>query len=151
MFIYLFSSLGQIIIISITATAASIGAAGIPHAGLVTLVMVLDTVGLPGEAVSIVMSVDWLVDRVRTAVNVLGDAFGAAIVAHLSREELTRVQGEQEMVDMEMANLLNGDTEKVLDLEGGLEKKEEEVITRQESQKSYCTTFSRCKLKCAEM
>ena len=138
-----FSSLGQIIIISITATAASIGAAGIPHAGLVTLVMVLDTVGLPGEAVSIVMSVDWLVDRVRTAVNVLGDAFGAAIVAHLSREELTRVQGEQEMVDMEKTKLLPGDTEKVLDLEGGLEKKEEEVITRQESQKSYCTQNSK--------
>ena len=78
--------------------------------------MVLDTVGLPGEAVSIVMSVDWLVDRVRTAVNVLGDAFGAAIVAHLSREELVRVQGEQEMVDMEMSKLLPGDTEKVLDL-----------------------------------
>ena len=49
----------QVIIISITATAASIGAAGIPHAGLVTLVMVLETVGLPSEAVSIIMSVDW--------------------------------------------------------------------------------------------
>merc|ERR1712212_1405911 len=71
-------TIGQVIIISITATAASIGAAGIPHAGLVTLVMVLETVGLPSEAVSIIMSVDWLVDRVRTAVNVLGDAFGAA-------------------------------------------------------------------------
>ena len=105
--------------------------------------MVLDTVGLPGEAVSIVMSVDWLVDRVRTAVNVLGDAFGAAIVAHLSREELVRVQGEQEMVDMEMSKLLPGDTEKVLDLEGGLEKKEEEVVTRQESSKSYCTQNSK--------
>ena len=85
-------SLGQIIIISITATAASIGAAGIPHAGLVTLVMVLDTVGLPGEAVSIIMSVDWLVDRVRTAVNVLGDAIGAAIVAHLSKDELLQLK-----------------------------------------------------------
>ena len=140
-------------IISITATAASIGAAGIPHAGLVTLVMVLDTVGLPGEAVSIIMSVDWLVDRVRTAVNVLGDAFGAAIVAHLSREELDRVKGEQEMVDMEKSKLLPGDMEKILDLEGGLEKKEEEeeVITRQESPKTYCTSISRCKLKCAEM
>merc|ERR1712088_711423 len=83
-------SIGQVIIISITATAASIGAAGIPHAGLVTLVMVLETVGLPSEAVSIIMSVDWLVDRVRTAVNVLGDAFGAAIVAHLSRDEIIK-------------------------------------------------------------
>ena len=114
--------------------------------------MVLDTVGLPGEAVSIVMSVDWLVDRVRTAVNVLGDAFGAAIVAHLSREELDRVKGEQEMVDMEKSKLLPGDMEKILDLEGGLEKRdEEEVITRQESPKTYCTSISRCKLKCAEM
>ena len=111
--------------------------------------MVLDTVGLPGEAVSIVMSVDWLVDRVRTAVNVLGDAFGAAIVAHLSREELDRVEGE--MVDMEQSKLLPGDTEKALDLEGGVEKMEEEIITRQESPKSYCTNISRCKLKCAEM
>merc|ERR1711910_218120 len=92
-------SIGQVIIISITATAASIGAAGIPHAGLVTLVMVLETVGLPSEAVSIIMSVDWLVDRVRTAVNVLGDAFGAAIVAHLSRKELAVAGTEMEQVD----------------------------------------------------
>merc|ERR1719445_1642345 len=102
-------SLGQIIIISITATAASIGAAGIPHAGLVTLVMVLDTVGLPGEAVSIIMSVDWLVDRVRTAVNVLGDAIGAAIVAHLSKAELEEMSGlevEYEMKDIESNKLL---------------------------------------------
>ena len=56
-------SIGQIVIISITATAASIGAAGIPHAGLVTLVMVLDTVGLPSEAVSLILTVDWLLDR----------------------------------------------------------------------------------------
>eukprot|EP00088_Acartia_fossae_P071890 TRINITY_DN9972_c0_g2_i2.p1 TRINITY_DN9972_c0_g2~~TRINITY_DN9972_c0_g2_i2.p1 ORF type:complete len:528 (+),score=122.29 TRINITY_DN9972_c0_g2_i2:78-1661(+) len=81
-------SIGQIIIISITATAASIGAAGIPHAGLVTLVMVLETVGLPSEYVSIIMSVDWLVDRFRTLVNVLGDSFGAAIVAHLCKHEI---------------------------------------------------------------
>jgi len=88
-------------IISITATAASIGAAGIPHAGLVTLVMVLETVGLPSEAVSIIMSVDWLVDRVRTAVNVLGDSFGAAIVDHLSKDELAVTEAEEEMKDVE--------------------------------------------------
>lgn len=45
---------------SITATAASIGAAGIPQAGLVTLVMVLDTVGLPPEDVTLILAVDWL-------------------------------------------------------------------------------------------
>ena len=45
---------------SITSTAASIGAAGIPSAGLVTLVMVLDTVGLPAEDVTLIIAVDWL-------------------------------------------------------------------------------------------
>ena len=81
-------SLTNIIAVSITATAASIGAAGIPQAGLVTLVMVLDTVGLPAEDVSLVIAVDWMLDRIRTVVNVLGDAFGATIVEHFSKEEL---------------------------------------------------------------
>ena len=56
-------SIGQVIAVSITATAASIGAAGIPQAGLVTMVMVLDTVGLPAEDVTIILAVDWLLDR----------------------------------------------------------------------------------------
>lgn len=47
-------------IFSVTATAASIGAAGIPQAGLITMVMVLDTVGLPAEDVTIIIAVDWL-------------------------------------------------------------------------------------------
>ena len=84
-------SLGQVVIISITATAASIGAAGIPQAGLVTMVMVLDTVGLPSHLVSMILSVDWLLDRFRTAINVLGDSIGAGIVSHLSSEELREV------------------------------------------------------------
>ena len=81
-------SLGHLVAISITATAASIGAAGIPQAGLVTMVMVLDTVGLPAEEVTLIIAVDWLLDRFRTVINVMGDAFGAGIVDHLSREEL---------------------------------------------------------------
>ena len=51
--------------ICITATAASIGAAGIPQAGLVTMIMVLDTVGLPAEDVALILAVDWLLDRFR--------------------------------------------------------------------------------------
>merc|ERR1719454_1063195 len=85
-------SLGSIIAISITATAASIGAAGIPQAGLVTMVMVLDTVGLPAEDVTIILAVDWLLDRFRTAINVLGDSIGAGLVYHLSKEELENIK-----------------------------------------------------------
>ena len=118
-----------------------LGAAGIPHAGLVTLVMVLDTVGLPGEAVSIVMSVDWLVDRVRTAVNVLGDAFGAAIVAHLSKEELEVMSGGQEK-DIESNKLIRDQAEEER------EEKDEEVPA---SPKSYSSFVGRAKLRCAEM
>lgn len=52
--------MGTLIAISITATAAAIGAAGIPQAGLVTMVMVLNTVGLPAEDVTLIIAVDWL-------------------------------------------------------------------------------------------
>jgi Na+/H+-dicarboxylate symporter len=50
----------KFLLLSVTATAASIGAAGIPQAGLVTMVMVLDTVGLPPEDVTLIITVDWL-------------------------------------------------------------------------------------------
>eukprot|EP00117_Sycon_ciliatum_P015017 scpid84786/ scgid5800/ Excitatory amino acid transporter 1; SEAAT1 len=81
---------GHIVAVSITATAASIGAAGIPNAGLFTMVIVLSAVGLPPDMASLVFAVDWLLDRFRTMVNVLGDSYGAAIVAHLSRHDLTK-------------------------------------------------------------
>ncbi|MBX3436324.1 MAG: cation:dicarboxylase symporter family transporter, partial [Planctomycetaceae bacterium] len=68
------------ITIAVTATLAAIGAAGIPEAGLVTMVIVLSAVGLPVEYITIILSVDWLLDRFRTVVNVFGDACGAAII-----------------------------------------------------------------------
>ncbi|KAK7108373.1 excitatory amino acid transporter-like [Littorina saxatilis] len=79
---------GKIIAISLTATCASIGAAAIPSAGLVTMIMVLTSVGLPAEDISLIVSVDWFLDRIRTSINVLGDSYGAAVVAHLSKKEL---------------------------------------------------------------
>ncbi|KAL1471040.1 hypothetical protein MTO96_023958 [Rhipicephalus appendiculatus] len=81
---------GKVIAISVTATAASIGAAGIPQAGLVTMVMVLNAVGLPADDITLIIVVDWFLDRFRTAINVLGDAVGACIVERLSLKDLEK-------------------------------------------------------------
>ncbi len=71
---------GQQVIIVITATLAAIGAAGIPQAGLVTMVIVLKAVGLPLEGIGLILAIDWFLDRFRTSVNVWGDSVGAAVV-----------------------------------------------------------------------
>jgi Na+/H+-dicarboxylate symporter len=68
------------VIIAVTATLAAIGAAGIPEAGLVTMLIVLNAVGLPLELIGLILPLDWLLDRFRTAVNAFGDSIGAAIV-----------------------------------------------------------------------
>ncbi|XP_074190840.1 excitatory amino acid transporter 5 isoform X1 [Rhinolophus sinicus] len=89
---------GQIVTISITATAASIGAAGIPQAGLVTMVIVLTSVGLPTDDITIIIAVDWaLRDRFRTMVNVLGDALAAGIMAHVCRKDFAQDTGTEKL------------------------------------------------------
>lgn len=65
-----------------TATLASVGTAGIPSVGLVTLSMVFTSVGLPVEAIGLIMGIDRILDMLRTAVNVTGDAVCTTIVAH---------------------------------------------------------------------
>ena len=70
----------QQVVVAVTATLAAIGAAGIPEAGLVTLIIVLGAVGLPVEYVGLILSVDWLLDRFRTTVNAFGDSVGSAVV-----------------------------------------------------------------------
>ncbi|MCB9561889.1 MAG: dicarboxylate/amino acid:cation symporter [Kofleriaceae bacterium] len=74
-------SLTQQIVVVFMALAASVGAAGIPHAGTVMMVIVLQAVGLPTEAVIVILAVDRVLDMARTTVNVWSDSCGAAIVA----------------------------------------------------------------------
>ena len=70
----------QQLVVAVTATLAAIGAAGIPEAGLVTMIIVLNAVGLPVEYIGLILSVDWLLDRFRTTVNAFGDSVGSAVV-----------------------------------------------------------------------
>lgn len=74
-------SLGQLLMVVVTATLASIGTAGVPGVGLVMLTMVLNQVGLPVEKISLIIGIDRILDMVRTAVNVTGDAAITCIVA----------------------------------------------------------------------
>jgi solute carrier family 1 (neuronal/epithelial high affinity glutamate transporter), member 1 len=72
--------IAQQIMIAVTATLAAIGAAGIPEAGLVTMLIVLTAVNLPVEYLPLILPVDWFLDRFRTATNAFGDSVGSAIV-----------------------------------------------------------------------
>jgi Na+/H+-dicarboxylate symporter len=77
--------LGQQALVCLTALLASIGAAGIPMAGLVMMVIVLRAVGLPIEGVGLILAVDRVLDMCRTSVNVWSDTVGAAVIAHWER------------------------------------------------------------------
>ncbi|XP_069077938.1 excitatory amino acid transporter 2 isoform X2 [Pleurodeles waltl] len=93
---------GQIVTVSLTATLASVGAASIPSAGLVTMLLILTAVGLPTQDISLLVAVDWFLDRMRTSVNVVGDSFGAGIVYHLSKAELDEIDAHHTQQDIEM-------------------------------------------------
>ena len=73
-------TLFQQFIVLITALLVSIGAAGIPHAGLVMMVIILEAIGLPVEATAMIWAVDRVVDMGRTAINVWSDSAGALII-----------------------------------------------------------------------
>ena len=79
---------GQQVIVVLTALLASIGAAGVPMAGLVMMSIILTAVGLPLELVGIILAVDRILDMFRTTVNVLSDSCGCVIVARLEGETL---------------------------------------------------------------
>jgi proton glutamate symport protein len=81
-------SLMQQVIVMVTALLASIGAAGIPMAGLVIITVILSAVGLPLEGVGLILAVDRILDMFRTTVNVWSDSCGAVIIAKSEGEEL---------------------------------------------------------------
>ena len=74
-------SLGDFLTVIITATLASIGTAGVPGVGLIMLAMVLQQVGLPVEGIALIIGVDRLLDMMRTAVNITGDAAATCVIA----------------------------------------------------------------------
>jgi proton glutamate symport protein len=78
--------LSQQIVVAVTALLASIGAAGIPHAGLVMMVIVLQAVGLPLEMQGVILAVDRVLDMARTSVNVWSDSCGCAVVERLEQD-----------------------------------------------------------------
>jgi len=90
----------------ITATLASIGTAGVPGVGLITLSMVFASVGLPVEAIALIMGVDRIIDMARTAVNIVGDAVCSTIIA-----------SQEGLLDRDLYNQINITDEQEPELE----------------------------------
>jgi Na+/H+-dicarboxylate symporter len=82
-------NIGQQLMVVLTSVVASVGAAGIPEAGLVTMTLVFHAVGLPTEYIALLLPVDWFLDRCRTVINVMGDMNVSCMVDGKTRETAT--------------------------------------------------------------
>jgi Na+/H+-dicarboxylate symporter len=87
-------SLVQQLMVVLTSVIASVGAAGIPEAGLVTMTLVFSAVKLPTEYIALLLTVDWFLDRCRTTINVLGDMNVACLLEGKTRAEDALAPGE---------------------------------------------------------
>ncbi|KAF5917983.1 hypothetical protein HPG69_019789, partial [Diceros bicornis minor] len=96
---------GQIFTILVTATASSVGAAGVPAGGVLTIAIILEAIGLPTHDLSLILAVDWIVDRTTTVVNVEGDALGAGILHHLNQKAVKK--GEEELSEVKVEAIPN--------------------------------------------
>lgn len=89
--------LSALITVIFTAVMASIGTAGVPSVGLITLTMVFNSVGLPVDAIGMIMGIDRILDMIRTAVNVTGDAICTIIVSFKNKSiDLDLYNGKKE-------------------------------------------------------
>uniref|UniRef100_A0A3P8SEH4 Amino acid transporter n=1 Tax=Amphiprion percula TaxID=161767 RepID=A0A3P8SEH4_AMPPE len=103
---------GQIFTILVTATASSVGAAGIPAGGIITIAIILEAIGLPTNDLSLMLAVDWIVDRTTTVVNVEGDALGAGILHHINQQEMKkRHHQEEELAEVRVEAVANAQAE----------------------------------------
>jgi DAACS family dicarboxylate/amino acid:cation (Na+ or H+) symporter len=80
-------SLQHQLTIVVTSVVASVGAAGIPEAGLVTMTLVFSAVGLPTQYIAVLLTVDWFLDRCRTAINVMGDLNVSCLLDGYERDD----------------------------------------------------------------
>jgi len=108
-------SLTDQLTIVLTATMASIGAAGVPGAGMITLAMVLTAVGIPAAGVALILGMDRILDMFRTSVNVTGDLAVTTFMASLEGESITPITDAQDHADPESG------------FEGRLEREEEAI------------------------
>ncbi|MCP4504260.1 MAG: dicarboxylate/amino acid:cation symporter [Deltaproteobacteria bacterium] len=92
-------SLGDQATIVVSATMASIGAAGVPGAGMLTLAMVLGAVGVPVQGIALVIGVDRILDMFRTATNVIGDSTATVLVARMQGDDLKIVSPDEDAAD----------------------------------------------------
>uniref|UniRef100_A0A452G2B4 Amino acid transporter n=1 Tax=Capra hircus TaxID=9925 RepID=A0A452G2B4_CAPHI len=95
---------GQIFTILVTATASSVGAAGVPAGGVLTIAIILEAIGLPTHDLSLILAVDWIGPH-HHVVNVEGDALGAGILHHLNQKAMKR--GEQELSEVKVEAIPN--------------------------------------------
>jgi proton glutamate symport protein len=92
-------SLGDQATIVFSATLASVGAAGVPGAGMITLAMVLTAIGVPTEGLALILGVDRLLDMFRTATNVVGDSAATVFMARLEGEKLRIMSDDEDAAD----------------------------------------------------
>ncbi|KAL6099433.1 slc1a3 [Pungitius sinensis] len=81
-------TMGELVTIMVTSVVSSLGSSGLPAMGAVTTVFVLSSVGIPVQNGIILVTMEWLLDRCNTVVNVLGDCFSVSLVHHLSQNDL---------------------------------------------------------------
>jgi Na+/H+-dicarboxylate symporter len=93
-------TLTQQVLVVLTSVAASVGAAGIPEAGIVTMTLVFNAVGLPLTYIPILLPVDWFLDRCRTTVNVMGDVNVSCLLDGRERETQPPTAEDRELADI---------------------------------------------------